>query len=277
LHSSEKAKQESTVHPVNCYTGLLPSTLTPLRMSEPTRSSAPPLGTRNEPGIRGDVSRPLCDIVGLDLGVGATDEVGVGRVGEEGGEIESDAGELLPTSSPTASVGERSSTDGLLLGIGDSQGFCFCFCRESSGGRTLSSGSRTDRRSSPFRTSVTVPCPSDPDATSSVWVATLRPTSSTTTERKAEEEEGEGEEGACSAPADHWIIVPLVEWSRCGGQGRLSVLRLRLLRAGRVKFSIQLSPWTAAFSVAEKQLGQHGRRGIVTRGVEGSEDEKARV
>ena len=246
-------------------------------MSEPARSSVPPLGTRNEPGIRGDVPRALCDIVGLDVGMGATDEVGVGGIGEEGGEIESDAGELLPTSSPTASVGERSSTDGLLLGIGDSQGFCFCFCRESSGGRTLSSESRTDRRSSPFRTSVTVPCPTDPDTMSSVWVATLQPTSSTTTERKAEEEEGEGEEGACSAPVDHWIIVPLVEWSRCGGQGRLSVLRLRLLRAGRVKFSIQLSPWTAAFSVAEKQLGQHGRRGIVTRGVVGSEGEEARV
>lgn len=232
----------------SCYTGLLPSTLTPLRMSEPTRSSAPPLGTRNEPGIRGDVSRPLCDIVGLDVGVGMTDEVGVGSMGEEGGEIESDAGELLSTSSPTASVGERSSTDGLLLGIGDSQGFCFCcFCRESSGGSTLSSGSRTDRRSSLFRTSVTVPCPSDPDTASSVWVATLPSISSTTTERKAEEDE----EGPFSALVDHWIIVPLVEASRCGGQGRLSVLRLRRLRAGRVKFSIQLSPWTAAFSVAE--------------------------
>jgi hypothetical protein len=153
----------------SCYTGLLPSTLTPLRMSEPTRSSAPPLGTRNEPGIRGDVSRPLCDIVGLDVGVGMTDDVGVGSMGEEGGEIESDAGELLSTSSPPPSVGERSSTDALLLGIGDSHGFCFCcFCRESSGGRTLSSGSRTDRRSSLFRTSVAAPCPSDPDTTSSV-------------------------------------------------------------------------------------------------------------
>lgn len=34
---------------------------------------------------------------------------------------------------------------------------------------------------------------------------------------------------------------------------------------------MQSSPWSAALSVAEKQLGQHGRRGIVTRGVEGSE------
>jgi hypothetical protein len=262
----------------NYYTGLLPSTLTPLRMSEPARSSAPPLGTRNEPGIRGDVSRPLCDIVGLDVGVGLTDEVGVRSAGEEGGEIELDAGELLSASSPTASAGERSSTDGSLLGIGDSQCFSFCCpCRESSGGRTLSSGSRTDRRSSPFRASVaTVPCPSDLDTTPSVWVTTLPSTSSTTTERKAEEE-GEGEEGEISDPVDQWIIAPLVEASRCGGQGRLSVLRLRRLRAGRVKFSIHLSPWTAALSVAEKQLGQHGRRGIVTRGVVGSEDGEARV
>ena len=107
-------------------------------------------------------------------------------------------------------------------------------------------------------------------------MATLHSTSSTTTERKVEEE---GEEREVSAPVDHWIIVPLVEASRCGGQGRLSVLRLRRLRAGRVKFSIQLSPWRVAFSVAEKQLGQHGRRGIVTRGVVGAEDgdEKTRV
>jgi len=226
--------------------------LTPLRMSEPARNNAP-LGTRNEPGIRGDVSRSLCDIVGLDVGVDMADEVGVGSIGEEGGEIEgeieSDAGELLSTSSLTASVGERSSTDGLLLGIGDIQGLCICgFCRESSGGRTLSSGSRTDRQSSPFRTSVTVPClpcPSDPDTTSFVWVATLPSISSTTTERKVEEEGG-----ALSALVDHWIVAPLVEAGRCGGQGRLSVLRLRRLRAGRVKFSIQLSPWRAAFSVA---------------------------
>jgi len=57
----------------------------------------------------------------------------------------------------------------------------------------------------------------------------------------------------------------------------LSVLRLHRLQAGRVKFSIQLSPWTAAFSVAEKQLVQHGRRGIVIRGVMGSEDKEAHV
>ena len=56
------------------------------------------------------------------------------------------------------------------------------------------------------------------------------------------------------------------------------MLRLRRLRAGRVKFSVQSSPWRDAFSVAEMQLGQHGRRGIVTRGVVGSEvDERARV
>ena len=212
--------------------------------------------------------------------MGTTDDVGVGSIGEEGGEYGPDAGELPSTSSPpTASVGDRSSTDGLLLGIGDSHGFCFCtFCRESNGGRTLSSGSRTDRRSSPFRTSVTVPGPSesDPDTASSVWVATLPTTSSTTTERKAEDE-AEEEGCACSAPVDHWIVVPLVAASRCGGQGRLSVLRLRRLRAGRVKFSIQSSPWIAAFSVAEKQSGQHGRRGIVTRGVVGAEDEDWRT
>lgn len=71
------------------------------------------------------------------------------------------------------------------------------------------------------------------------------------------------------------MVVPRVEVSTCGGQGRLSVLKLRRLWTGRVKFSVpvQLSPWRAAFSVAEKQSGQHGRRGIVTRGVVGSEDE----
>lgn len=114
--------------------------------------------------MRGDVSRLLGDIIGLDVGVGMADEVGVGGIGEQGGEIESDAGEPLTTPSLTASVGERSSTDGLLLEIGDSQRFC----RESSGGRTLSSGSRTDRLSSLFRTSVTAPCPSDPDTMPSV-------------------------------------------------------------------------------------------------------------
>jgi hypothetical protein len=65
--------------------------------------------------------------------------------------------------------------------------------------------------------------------------------------------------------------------TRCGGQGRLSVLTLRRLRTGREKLSIQLSPWRAALSVAEKQLGQHGRRGIVTRGVEGSDEDVAVV
>lgn len=49
------------------------------------------------------------------------------------------------------------------------------------------------------------------------------------------------------------------------------MFKLCLLRDGREKFSMQSSPWSAALSVAEKQLGQHGRRGIVTRGVEGSE------
>jgi hypothetical protein len=72
---------------INSYTGLPPSMLTPLRMSEPARSSVPPLGTRNEPGIRGDVSRSLCVIVGLDVGVGKADKVGVGSMGEEGGEL----------------------------------------------------------------------------------------------------------------------------------------------------------------------------------------------
>jgi hypothetical protein len=43
--------------------------------------------------MRGDVSRPLCDIVGLDVGVGVgmTGDVGVEGIGEERGEIESDA------------------------------------------------------------------------------------------------------------------------------------------------------------------------------------------
>lgn len=61
--------------------------------------------------------------------------------------------------------------------------------------------------------------------------------------------------------------------TRCGGQGRLSELTLRCLRTGRVKFSAKLSPWRAALSVAEKQLGQHGRRGMVTRGVAGSDED----
>lgn len=152
------------VRNLNRYTGLPPSTLTPLRMSEPARSSEPPLRRRDEPGIRGEVSHPLCVIIGLDVGVGVTYEVGVGGIGEDGGEIEPDAGEPLSSSSLAAFVGGRSSTDGLLLGIGDSQGFC----RVSSGGSTLSSGSRTDRPSSPFRTSFTVPCPSDPDNMPSV-------------------------------------------------------------------------------------------------------------
>lgn len=209
------------------------------------------------------------------MGVGITDEVGVGG---EGSEFEPDADELLSASSPTACAGERSSTDGLSLGIGDSQYCCFCiFCRdESSGGRTSSSGSRTDMRSSPFRNSVTaVPCPSesDPDTASSVWATTCSSTSSTTMERNGEEDEKAEEDGEGEGEGVHWIVVPVVQASRCGGQGRLSVLTLRRLRAGRVKFSVHLSPWRAAFSVAEKQSGQHGRRGIVTRGVVGAEAE----
>lgn len=61
--------------------------------------------------------------------------------------------------------------------------------------------------------------------------------------------------------------------TRCGGQGRLSELTLRRLRTGGENVSVQLSPWRAALSVAEKQLGQHGRRGTVTRGVEGSDED----
>ena len=45
----------------------------------------------------------------------------------------------------------------------------------------------------------------------------------------------------------------------------MSALALRRLRAARENFSVQFSPWIAARSVAEKQLVQHGRRGIVTR------------
>jgi len=45
-----------------------------------------------------------------------------------------------------------------------------------------------------------------------------------------------------------------------------SSLALRRLRAAREKFSIHPSPWRAVRSVAEKQSGQHGQRGIVIRG-----------
>jgi len=44
--------------------------------------------------MRGDVSRTLGDIFGLDVGVGTADDDGVGSIGEEGGEIEASAGEL---------------------------------------------------------------------------------------------------------------------------------------------------------------------------------------
>jgi hypothetical protein len=101
-----------------------------LRISDPARSSAARLGIRNEPDKLGDDDpRPFVgvggfayDIVGLEVGVGTTDDDGVAGVGEEeAAETESDSGELS-TSSPTARLGERSSTDGLLLGIGESQG-----------------------------------------------------------------------------------------------------------------------------------------------------------
>ena len=160
--------------------GLLPS---PFRISEPVRSSAPPFDMRNAPGMVGDDgSRPLGgDIVGLELGVRITEDGGVGSMGEEEGEPED--------SSLAARSGETSSTDGLLLGIGDIQGLW----RESNGGSTSSSESRTDSRSSPFRT-VFIPCPSDPGPTLSMW-----PVSSTTTERNADEEEGP----RLSATVDH--------------------------------------------------------------------------
>ena len=100
-----------------------------MRISDPARSSAARLGIRNEPDKLGDDDpRPFVgvggvayDIVGLEVGVGTTDDDGVAGVGEEAAETESDSGELS-TSSPTARLGERSSTDGLLLGIGESQG-----------------------------------------------------------------------------------------------------------------------------------------------------------
>lgn len=98
-----------------------------MRISDPARSSAARLGIRNEPDKLGDDDpRPFVgvayDIVGLEVGVGTTDDDGVAGVGEEeAAETESDSGELS-TSSPTARLGERSSTDGLLLGIGESHG-----------------------------------------------------------------------------------------------------------------------------------------------------------
>lgn len=96
---------------------------TPFRMSEPARST-PRFATWNEPGmlgILGDDSRTLAgEIVGLEAGVRMMDGDGVGSMGDEESEPE-DSGELS-TSSPTARSGETSSTDGLLLGIGGSQG-----------------------------------------------------------------------------------------------------------------------------------------------------------
>ena len=92
-------------------------------MSDPARSSAARLGIRN--GILGDDLRPFVGgvaygIVGLEVGVGTTDD-GVEGVGEEVAETESDSGELS-TCSLAVRAGKRSSTDGLLLGIGESQG-----------------------------------------------------------------------------------------------------------------------------------------------------------
>src|SRR5712671_4080672 len=98
-------------------------TLTPFKMSEPARMRVEPLGRRNEPGIRGDDSRSLCrgeddEIVG--------DDEGVRGKGEAGGEADPDSGEVfegtLPnTSLATTGLGGRSTTDGLLLGMGDRQ------------------------------------------------------------------------------------------------------------------------------------------------------------
>ena len=238
-------------------------TLTPFKMSEPARMRVEPLGRRNEPGIRGDDSRSLCrgeddEIVG--------DDEGVRGKGEAGGEADPDSGEVfegtLPnTSLATTGLGGRSTTDGLLLGMGDSQGLL----RDSSGGRIPSTGSSTDRRSSALRTSLS-PCSSDTDGPSSATRVTSQSVSSmTTTERKAV--------GGLSLTMDHRMVVPLS--GRCGGKGRLSVLALRRLRAEWVKFSAQLSPWRATLSVAEKQSGQHGRRGTVTRGVCGSGGRRA--
>ena len=128
VKSNSIARKQNNKKQCNRQIWLPPKTLTPLRISEPARSNVPPLGTRNEPAMRGEVSRPLCDpaghdIVGLEVGVGMADEVGVGSIGEGGGETEVDVGGLLlSTSSLTACVGERSSTDGLLLGIGESHG-----------------------------------------------------------------------------------------------------------------------------------------------------------
>jgi hypothetical protein len=193
------------------------------------------------------------------------DDGGVCGKGEAGGDNEDvvreqDVGEPS-TSSVTVHVCERSSTDGLLLGMGDSQ----VSFRESSGGRTPSSWA--DRRSNRFRIALT---PSslcvDEEATSSARPDELSRSASSTTRTgcKAVEEDAPFES------VDHLIVVvvaPLSVSRMCGGRGRLSALRLRRLRAAREKVSVQLSPWMAARSVAEKQLGQHGRRGIVTRGV----------
>jgi len=214
-----------------------------------------PLGIRNEPGIRGDDSRSLCrgeedENVGEDEGVCSR--------GEAAGEADPDpnsrepfaAGTLSTRSSATMGLGGRSTTDGLLLGMVDNQGLL----RESSGGRIPSTtGASADRRSSALRTSFS-PSSSDAVGTSStLWSASSR----TTRERKVV--------GGLSLTMDHRMVDPLS--GRCGGNGRLSTLALRRLRAERVKFSVQSSPWTAALSVAEKQSGQHGRRGTVTRGV----------
>jgi hypothetical protein len=80
--------------------------------------------------MRGDAPRSLCrvgdEIVGEETGVGKVDDDGVWGKGEAGGEIDVDAGELhrrKPSASSAAALaGERSSADGLLLGMGDSQG-----------------------------------------------------------------------------------------------------------------------------------------------------------
>ena len=109
--------------------------------------SVEPLGRRNEPS--GDVdSRPFWrgdEIIGEEVGVENNGDVGVWGKGDAGGENDDDEGEhdvgKPSISSVVVDVGERSSTDGLLLGMGDSQ----VSLRDSRGGRTPSWGSWVDK------------------------------------------------------------------------------------------------------------------------------------
>jgi hypothetical protein len=167
---------------MKCQIGAPPMTLTPFRMSEPARMRVEPLRRRNEPGIRGDDSRSLCrgeedEIVGEDEGVCSK--------GEAAGEADPDpnsrapfaAGTLSTRSSAAMGLGGRSTTDGLLLRMGDNRGLL----RDSSGGRIPSTtGASTDRRSSALRTSFS-PCSSDADGTSSATRVTSWSASSRTT------------------------------------------------------------------------------------------------